>query len=68
MPFAGQFGADLLGPVDRAAAMQHDPVTGPGERPRDRRSDTPGRTCDENTSGHRISLSPIASHSAVAAK
>jgi hypothetical protein len=36
------------------------------ERPGGRRADAPGRTCDENTSGHCFSLSPTASHSAVA--
>jgi hypothetical protein len=35
--------------------VQHNPVASPREHLRDRRSDTSGRTCDENTSGHRYS-------------
>jgi len=64
MAVAGQSGANLLGSVDRAAAVQHDPITRPRERQRGRCSDSSGSAGDENPSGHSSSLSVTDRHCA----
>jgi hypothetical protein len=56
MTFAGQSGADLLGAVDRAAAVHDDAIAGPRERLCGRRADTPGRAGDEYSSGQLVLL------------
>ena len=56
MPISGEARAHFLSPVDRPTTMQYDAVAGLREYLRDRGSDTPGRTCDENSSGHRFSF------------